>query len=183
MRHKLFIIISTLIAAFLLASCTGTTYAQKRKKEKAKLASYIKDNNLIIKEGTEDSLALIALNGSWPEKTYYKTYCGAYLRISKTDLNKRKPAEGNTIVMRWKVYDLDGNQTGDNTDPSISREGTLFVYTPGSYTPSQGWNSCIPFMRHDCNAEFIIESPIGPQEQLEAVVTLRVDVVDFTVTN
>jgi len=174
-------------------SCKTSTYADQRKAEKAKLSSYITDNGLIIKEGATDSLALLDssnVRGTWPEKTYFKTYNGAYVRIKKIDkmteegkIVERTPETGNTIVMRWKTYDLDGNLTGDNTNPTESREGTVFVYTPGGTTPSQGWNACIPFMRHNCQAEFIIDSTIGPSEQQSAVITLRVDVLDFTVRN
>lgn len=186
MRNKLFILISALAVAFIVQSCKVNTYADQRKAEKAKLSSFIRDNGLIIKEGVTDSLALLdssKTRGFWPEKTYFKTYNGAYIRITKIKDSKRQPAKGNTIVMRWKSYDLNGNLTGDNTDPTQSREGTCFVYTPGNYVPSAGWNACIPFMRHDCQAEFIIESVIGPAEQQSAVITLIVDVVDFTVAN
>ncbi len=170
-------------AVLLLASCKANSYAENRKKEKAKLSSFISNNNLIIKEGVNDSLELIKIDGPWPEKVYYKTFRGAYVRIDAINLANRQPAIGNTIIMRWKTYDLDGNLTGDNTNPTESREGLQFVYTPGGIVPSQGWNDCMPFMRHDCQATYIIESPIGPQEQQQAVISLVVKVLDFTVTN
>jgi len=183
MRNRLITAFCIVAIVFAAYACKTSTYADQRKAEKAKLSSYITDNGLIIKEGATDSTELIKINGPWPDKTYFKTYNGAYVRIKKIDFTERQPAQSNTIVMRWKTYDLDGNNTGDNTNPTESREGTVFVYTPGGSTPSQGWNACIPFMRHNCQAEFIIDSTLGPSEQQSAVITLRVDVLDFTVTN
>ncbi len=188
MIRKISILSIIALAALTLTMCKANTYADQRKAEKAKLSSFIQKNGLIIKEGVNDSTELINASdekGKWPDKVWFKTYNGAYVRIDSINKEERQPAKGNTIIMRWKTYDLDGNLTGDNTDPSSpgGREGMVFVYTPGSTTPSPGWNACIPFMRHNCQAQFIIESVIGPAEQQQAVVALKVSVLDFTVKN
>jgi len=183
MKYLKYILALLIFVLPLLESCNKNSYAEQRKKEKEKLSNYLSNSGFNILESPADSAYLVNLDGAWPKNVWYKTCRGAYVRITSIDQDEAKPKEGDQIVMRWKAYDLDGNLTGDNTNPTKSREGTVFVYTPAGYYPSEGWNDCIPFMRHGCTAQFIIESVIGPTEQQSAVVSLRIYVTDFTVRN
>lgn len=179
-KIKFAVITSIVLAAAILASCSGSTYAQKRKEEKAAIAKYISDRNITI---STDSVLCSTLEAPWPENFFYKTSRGAYVRITKRDLTNKKAETGNTCVIRFKSYNLDGVQVGDNTNPTESREGVFFVYTNYGTSPCIGWNDVIPFMRHDGECEMIIESPIGPSEQQTEVIPLRIEIVSYTVTN
>ncbi len=179
-KIKFAVITSIVLAAAILASCSGSTYAQKRKEEKAAIANYISGRNITV---STDSLKCDTLQAPWPENFFFKTYRGAYVRITKRNLDNRKAETGNTCVMRFLSYKLDGTKVGDNTNPKESREGTFFVYTHCGTSPCVGWNDAIPFMRHNGECEMIIESPIGPSEQQSEVIPLRIEIVSYTVSN
>ena len=172
-------VVGVLISAVLFTSCGSNSYAKKRKEEKAVIANYIKDHNIQV---STDSLYCETLEAPWPENFYFKTYRGAYVRITKRDLSKVRATNGKTLVMRYIIYKLpdDQNPIADNLK---SREGEYFVYTKNSSTPCVGWNDIIPFMRHDGECEMIIESVIGTQDQQQEVYAEKVKVVSFTVSN
>lgn len=176
-------IIGVLISAVMFSSCGSNSYAKKRKKEKADLANYIKNRNIQVKEGVNDSIYLDEFEGEWPENTFYKTYRGAYVRITKRNAKGKRAENGNTCVIRFISYNLDGQEVSNNLDTKKSREGIYFVYTKGGTTPCVGWNDAIPFLRHDAECEMIIESTIGPEEQQTEVIPLRIVVASFTVSN
>lgn len=178
-QTKLLFIVGVLLSAVLFASCQANTYAKKRKDEKAMLSNYIKDHNLTI---STDSLLCDTMPAPWPENFYFKTYRGAYVRITKRNLKNAKATTGLSVVMRYYLYKLPDDTTPiyDNLD---SREGDVFVYSHNGYAPCEGWNDAIPFMRHDGECEMIIESVIGLENQMIEVFSEKVKVVSFTVCN
>lgn len=173
-------ITAIILAVAMFAGCKANTYAQKRKDEKNKFSSYVSRNKLNL---SSDSAYCFSQPLPWPENLYFKTYRGAYIRLVEDDTTQRKPAAGNGIIIRFKSYDLDGRLVGDNTDPSQSWEGYGFVYTPQSAIPCIGWNDCVACMHHNSRAVFLIDSTLGQDEQLQQVVTLRIEITDFTVRN
>lgn len=180
MRKTYFLfIVGVVLSAFFLSSCKVNTYAKKRKEEKATLANYIKSRNLTI---STDSMLCDTLKAPWPENFYFKTYRGAYVRITKRNPDMPRATNGRTVVMRYIFYNIPNDQTPifDNLN---TREGEYFVYTKNSAIPCVGWNDAIPFMRHDGECEIIVESVIGTADQQTDVYTQKVHVVSFTVSN
>lgn len=182
-QSKIILIVGVLISAFmlssLLTSCKVNSYAKKRKEEKAVISNYLKDHNIQV---STDSLLCDTLQAPWPENFYFKTYRGAYVRITKRDRKKAVATTGKTLVLRYIMYNLPNDQT-PVFDNLKSREGEYFVYTKNGTAPCIGWNDAIPFMRHDGECEMIIESVIGTENQQKEVYAQKVNVVSFTVSN
>lgn len=165
----------------LITSCKTETYADKRKAEKKKWNSYVSDNNLNL---STDSAYCFSLPTPWPDNLYFKTCRGAYIHLISDNKEARHPEEGNEVILRYIAYDLDGEITGGNTPPAdFTREGDLSVYSKGGSSPCVGWNDCYACMHHGTEAYFLIDSQLGPEEQYDEVITLKMHVVDFTVTN
>ncbi len=173
-------ITAIILLAAMFVGCKSNTYAKKRKDEKNKFSSYISKNHIIL---STDSDYCFSQPVPWPENLYFKTNRGAYIRLVDDDKTQRKPAKGNGIIIRFKSYDLNGRLVGDNTNPSESWEGYEFVYTPHSSIPCIGWNDCVACMHHNSRAVFLIDSTLGQDEQMQQVITLRIEVTDFTVRN
>ncbi len=188
------------LVAMLLAlvGCETNSYAEKRQKEQKRWNTYKEANNLIL---STDSLQLFGGKGvspitgndtiyqpmpcPWPENLYFQTYRGAYVRLIKDDPNKRRARDADLVVLRFISYDLDGNEQVDNHDHTIYREGFAFVYTPGSEDPLVGpaFFDAVGCIHHDSQFEMIIDSKLGPSEQMEAVVTLRVVIDETSINN
>ncbi|MBQ5524569.1 MAG: hypothetical protein IIT93_03520, partial [Paludibacteraceae bacterium] len=96
-QSKIILIVGVLISAFmlssLLTSCKVNSYAKKRKEEKAVISNYLKDHNIQV---STDSLLCDTLQAPWPENFYFKTYRGAYVRITKRDRKKAVATTGKT---------------------------------------------------------------------------------------
>lgn len=165
------------VIAASLASCATETYADKRKAEKAAFDNYRQRNNL---EFSTDSAYCFSLPAPWPENLYFQTHRGAYVRLIKHDPEARPVAEGTTCVMRYNSYNMDDIQVGGNTG---TREGEVFVFTPGGSDPCSGWNDAAACLRHGSEAMLLIDSQLGPSDQYQAVETIRMEIVDFTVRN
>ena len=82
--------------------------------------------------------------------------------------------------MRYNSYNMDDIQVGGNTG---TREGEVFVFTPGGTDPCSGWNDAAACLRHGSEAMLLIDSQLGPSDQYQAVETIRIEIVDFTVRN
>ena len=196
--QKIKYLLPVLALLLTLVSCETNSYAEKRQKEQKLWNTYKEANNLIL---STDSLQLFGGEGvspftgndtifqplpcPWPENLYFQTYRGAYIRLIEDDVTKRRAREADLVVLRFISYDLDGNLQVDNHDHTIYREGFPFVYTPGSEDNDVGiaFFDAIGCIHHDTQFELIIDSKLGPYEQLEAVVTLRVVVDETSINN
>lgn len=193
------IFIALAILALAFVSCKNDSYAEKRKAEQRKWQAYKEAKNLEI---SSDSLRLFVggegvspftgkdtifgpIPCPWPENLYFQTYRGAYIRLIEDDTTKRQAKEGQEVVLRFCSYDLDGNLQIDNHDHNIYRDGFNFVYTPGTEDPSVGiaFTDAVACIHHGSKFELIIDSKLGISEQMEAVVTLRIDVDETTIRN
>jgi hypothetical protein len=192
------IFIALAILALAFVSCKNDSYAEKRKAEQRKWQAYKEAKNLEI---STDSLRLFGGKGvsritgydtifypipcPWPENLYFQTYRGAYIRLIENDTTKRQAKEGQEVVLRFCSYDLDDNLQIDNHDHNIYRDGFNFVYTPGTEDPSVGiaFTDAVACIHHGSKFELIIDSKLGIAEQMEAVVTLRIDVDETTIRN
>ena len=168
--------------ALLFASCKNDSYAEKRKAEQRKWQNYKEANALEI---STDSAYCFSHKCPWPENLYFQTYRGAYIRLIDDDTTKRQAKEGQEVILRFCSYDLDGNLQIDNHDHNIYRDRFNFVYTPGSNDPSVGiaFTDAVACIHQGSKFELIIDSKLGISEQMEAVVTLRIDVDETTIRN
>lgn len=180
MKKTLSIIMTVAAASVLagLASCKTETYADKRKAEKAAFSKYVSRNN--IEFTTDSAYYFETLYGNWPENLYFQTHRGAYVRLLEHDKTERPVAKGVTCVMRYLSFDLDDNHVGGNTG---TRDGEVFVFTPGSSTPCIGWNDAVACLRHGSRAMILVDSQLGPSDQYNAVETIRIEITDLTVRN
>lgn len=176
------IFIALAILALAFVSCKNDSYAEKRKAEQRKWQAYKEAKNLEI---SSDSAYCFGHTCPWPENLYFQTYRGAYIRLIEDDTTKRQAKEGQEVVLRFCSYDLDGNLQIDNHDHNIYRDGFNFVYTPGTEDPSVGiaFTDAVACIHHGSKFELIIDSKLGIAEQMEAVVTLRIDVDETTIRN
>lgn len=172
-----FTIIGLLVLSILFGACKTENYAKKRKAEQKKFSAYVESRNL---ELSTDSAYCFSLPTPWPENLYFKTHRGAYIRLISREGEKRAAENGNTIVLRYRAYDLDGGDYGNNT---YNREGFIYVYSPNGYTPSIAFIDAASCIRHEDKFELLIDSKVGTQEQTEEVITTRVFIDDTTITN
>ena len=186
MKKQLYTIITGLLALLIgLSACKKTeSYAKQRKAEKAAWEAYVANNGLDLR-GTDpatrqaDSVYCFSQAAPWPENLYFMTPSGAYLRLEEDDPNATSPQLGNTIILRYKSYDLEGVMFGQNT---FEREGMVIVYTPGNGSPSVGLNEALAYLHHGSRAQVLIDSKLGNSTQYNAVVTLRFELTSITVT-
>ena len=170
-------IIGLLVLSILFGACKTENYAKKRKAEQKKFENYKKERNL---ELSRDSAYCFSLPTPWPENLYFETHRGAYIRLISREGEKRTVSNGNTVILRYRAYDLDNVEYGNNIE---SREGYVYVYSPNGYTPSIAFIDAASCIRHEDKFEMLVDSKVGTQEQTEDVVTVRIYIDDTTITN
>ena len=170
-------IIGLLVICFILGACKTENYAKKRKAEQQKFNDYVAARGL---EFSTDSAYCFSLPTPWPENLYFKTHRGTYIRLIEREGEKRVAENGNTIVLRYRAYNLDGGDYGNNT---YNREGFIYVYSPGGYTPSIAFIDAASCVRHEDKFEMIVDSKVGTTEQTDDVITVRIFIDDTTITN
>lgn len=158
-------------------SCKTENYAKRRKAEQKKFSEYKTSRNL---ELSRDSAYCFSLPTPWPENLYFETHRGAYIRLISRNNEKRTASNGNTIILRYRAYDLDGAEYGNNLN---DREGFIFVYSPTSSLPSIAFIDAASCIRHEDKFEMLVDSKVGTREQTEDVVTVRIYIDDTTITN
>lgn len=166
-----------IILVLLGSSCKTENYAQKRKKEQKKFNEYVETRGLTL---STDSAYCFSLPTPWPENLYFKTHRGTYIRMISQNTEKRVASNGNTVILRYRAYDLDGGEYGDNT---YNREGFVYVYSPNGLTPSIAFIDAASCIRHEDKFEMLVDSKVGTREQTEDVVTVRIYIDDTTITN
>lgn len=169
--------IGFIFCLLLLASCKSESYAKKRKAEQQKFSEYTENRNLVF---SRDSAYCFSLPTPWPENLYFETHRGTYIRLISREGEKRAAKNGNTIVLRYRAYNLDGETYGQNIN---SREGYIYVYSPNGYTPSIALIDAASCIRHEDKFELLVDSKLGTPEQTEDVVTIRIFVDETTITN
>ena len=170
-------IIGLLILTLLFGACKTENYAKKRKAEQQKFNDYVAARSL---EFSTDSAYCFSLPTPWPENLYFKTHRGTYIRLIEREGEKRTAENGNTIVLRYRAYNLDGGDYGSNT---YDREGYIYVYSPNGYTPSIAFIDAASCVRHEDKFEMIVDSKLGTTEQTDDVITVRIFIDDTTITN
>lgn len=170
-------IIGLLVLSILFGACKTENYAKKRKAEQKKFENYKTERNL---ELSRDSAYCFSLPTPWPENLYFETHRGAYIRLISREGEKRTVSNGNTVILRYRAYDLDNVEYGNNIE---SREGYVYVYSPNGYTPSIAFIDAASCIRHEDKFEMLVDSKVGTQEQTEDVVTVRIYIDDTTITN
>ena len=170
-------IIGLLVLSILFGACKTENYAKKRKAEQKKFENYKTERNL---ELSRDSAYCFSLPTPWPENLYFETHRGAYIRLISREGEKRTVSNGNTVILRYRAYDLDNVEYGNNIE---SREGYVYVYSPNGYTPSVAFIDAASCIRHEDKFEMLVDSKVGTQEQTEDVVTVRIYIDDTTITN
>ena len=170
-------IIGLLVLSILFGACKTENYAKKRKAEQKKFNEYKTERNL---ELSRDSAYCFSLPTPWPENLYFETHRGAYIRLISREGEKRTVSNGNTVILRYRAYDLDNVEYGNNIE---SREGYVYVYSPNGYTPSIAFIDAASCIRHEDKFEMLVDSKVGTQEQTEDVVTVRIYIDDTTITN
>lgn len=170
-------IIGLLILTLLFGACKTENYAKKRKAEQQKFNDYVAARGL---EFSTDSAYCFSLPTPWPENLYFKTHRGTYIRLMEREGEKRTAENGNTIVLRYRAYNLDGGDYGRNT---YDREGYIYVYSPNGYTPSIAFIDAASCVRHEDKFEMIVDSKLGTTEQTDDVITVRIFIDDTTITN
>ena len=170
-------IIGLLVLSILFGACKTENYAKKRKAEQKKFENYKTERNL---ELSRDSAYCFSLPTPWPENLYFETHRGAYIRLLSREGEKRTVSNGNTVILRYRAYDLDNVEYGNNIE---SREGYVYVYSPNGYTPSIAFIDAASCIRHEDKFEMLVDSKVGTQEQTEDVVTVRIYIDDTTITN
>lgn len=174
--NKLTIIV-LLVLSFFCYACKTETYAKKRKAEQQKFNEYVAARGL---ELSTDSAYCFSLPAPWPENLYFKTYRGTYIRLIEREGEKRVAENGNTIVLRYRAYNLDGGDYGNNI---YNREGFIYVYSPNGYSPSIAFIDAASCIRHEDKFEMLVDSKVGTQEQTDDVITTRIFIDDTTITN
>ena len=172
-----FTIIGLLVLSILFGACKTENYAKKRKAEQKKFSEYVETRGL---ELSTDSAYCFSLPTPWPENLYFKTHRGAYIRLIEREGEKRAVANGNTVVLRYRAYDLDNGDYGNNT---YNREGYIYVYSPNGYSPSIAFIDAASCIRHEDKFEMLVDSKVGTTEQAEEVITIRIFIDDTTITN
>jgi hypothetical protein len=170
-------IIGLLVLTLLFGACKTENYAKKRKAEQKKFNDYVAARGL---ELSNDSAYCFSLPAPWPENLYFKTHRGTYIRLIEREGEKRVAENGNTIVLRYRAYNLDGGDYGNNI---YNREGFIYVYSPDGYSPSIAFIDAASCIRHEDKFEMLVDSKVGTQEQTEDVVTIRIFIDDTTITN
>ncbi len=170
-------IIGLLFLVIFISACKTENYAKKRKAEQKKFSEYVESRSI---ELSTDSAYCFSQPVPWPENLYFKTHRGTYIRLISRDGEKRVAENGNTIVLRYRAFDLDGGEYGNNT---YNREGFIYVYSPNGYTPSIAFIDAASCIRHEDKFELLIDSKVGTKEQTEDVVTIRIFIDDTTITN
>jgi hypothetical protein len=170
-------IIGLLVLTLLFGACKTENYAKKRKNEQKKFNEYKEARNL---EFSTDSAYCFSLPTPWPENLYFETHRGVYIRLISREGEKRVAENGNTIVLRYRAFDLDGGDYGNNI---YSREGYVYVYSPNGYTPSIALIDAASCIRHEDKFELLVDSKVGTKEQTEDVITTRIFIDDTTITN
>ncbi len=170
-------IIGLLVLTLLFGACKTENYAKKRKAEQKKFSEYKTARNL---ELSRDSAYCFSLPAPWPENLYFETHRGTYIRLIEREGEKRTVSNGNTVILRYRAFDLDGSEYGNNIE---SREGYVYVYSPNGYTPSIAFIDAASCIRHEDKFEMLVDSKVGTQEQTEDVVTVRIFIDDTTITN
>ena len=170
-------IIGLLVLTILFGACKSENYAKKRKAEQKKFSEYVDTRGL---EFSTDSAYCFSLPTPWPENLYFKTYRGTYIRLIEREGEKRTAINGNTIILRFRAHNLDGELYGNNIE---NREGYVYVYSPNGYTPSIAFIDAASCIRHEDKFEMLVDSKVGTQEQTEDVVTVRIFIDDTTITN
>lgn len=186
MKYVSSFLLASLLLLLGLSSCTEETYADKRNEEKDRFESYLQENNIEV-IATADSAKWFRAEMPWPENTYYKTYRGAYVRMISNDTTRRATTLGCEVTLRYNSFDLDGNQLNDNQNVG-SRDGLLYVYTPGGTAPFVAVNDVTPMMHHSnleglCQMDVLIDSQLGSTDQQEAVITVKMEIKEVTVGN
>jgi hypothetical protein len=102
------------------------------------------------------------------------------MRLISREGEKRTVSNGNTIILRYRAYDLDNVEYGNNIE---SREGYVYVYSPNGYTPSIAFIDAASCIRHEDKFEMLVDSKVGTQEQTDDVITTRIFIDDTTITN
>lgn len=170
-------IIGLLVLTLIFGACKTENYAKKRKAEQKKFTEYKNNRNL---ELSTDSAYCFSQPTPWPENLYFETHRGTYIRLISREGEKRAAENGNTIILRYRAYDLDGGEYGNNIH---SREGFVYVYSPDGYTPSIAFIDAASCIRHEDKFEMLVDSKVGTKEQTEDVVTTRIFIDDTTITN
>lgn len=170
-------IIGLLVLTLLFGACKTENYAKKRKAEQQRFKDYVEARGL---EFSTDSAYCFSLPTPWPEKLYFKTHRGTYIRLIEREGEKRVAENGNTIVLRYRGYKLNGESYGNNT---YNREGYIYVYSPNGYSPSIAFIDAASCIRHEDKFEMLVDSKIGTPDQAENVVTVRIFIDDTTITN
>ena len=170
-------IIGLLVLSILFGACKTENYAKKRKAEQKKFNEYVAARGL---EFSTDSAYCFSLPAPWPENLYFETHRGTYIRLISREGEKRTVSNGNTVILRYRAYDLDGTEYGNNI---YNREGFVYVYSPNGYTPSIAFIDAASCIRHEDKFEMLVDSKVGTQEQTEDVVTVRIFIDDTTITN
>jgi hypothetical protein len=170
-------IIGLLVLSILFGACKTENYAKKRKAEQKKFNEYKTARNL---ELSRDSAYCFSLPTPWPENLYFETHRGTYIRLISREGEKRTVSNGNTIILRYRAYDLDNVEYGNNIE---SREGYVYVYSPNGYTPSIAFIDAASCIRHEDKFEMLVDSKVGTQEQTDDVITTRIFIDDTTITN
>lgn len=170
-------IIGLLVLSILFGACKTESYAKKRKAEQKKFTEYKNARNL---ELSRDSAYCFSLPTPWPENLYFETHRGTYIRLIERAGEKRTVENGNTVVLRYRAFDLDGGDYGNNT---YNREGFIYVYSPNGYSPSIAFIDAASCIRHEDKFEMLVDSKVGTTEQTEEVITIRIFIDDTTITN
>lgn len=170
-------ICAVLIPLVTSVSCKTDTYASKRNAEKSEWETYKNDHSLEI---SADSAYCFSRETPWPDNLYYQIEDGVYLHLTSDDPSRRAPANGNTVVLRYVAYQLDGTFYTDNI---ASRDGLYFVYVPKSSSPSYGLNYATAYLHQDSRAIVIIDSKHGDSTQQENVQTILFEIRSTTITN
>ena len=176
MRNPIILLLA-LALPLAFASCKSESYAKKRKAELAAWEEYKKDLHLNI---STDSAFCFAQAVPWPDDLYYEICKGVYLRLTADDQAQRAPQYGNTVILRYKAYDLDDIFVTDNI---ASRDGLVFVYVPGSSDPFYGLNYACAYLHQGSKAVVIVDSKYGNATQQENVETFRYEITSTTITN
>lgn len=184
MKHLSSFLLTSLVLLIGLNSCTEETYADKRNKEKELFETYLQENDIQIID-TKDSAKWFRAEMPWPENTYYKTYRGAYVRMIQNDTTRRATSTGCEVTLRYDSYDLEGNELNSNRNID-SRDGLLYVYTPGGTSPFVAVNDVTPMMHHGnleglCQMDILIDSQIGSSDQQEEVITVKMEIKQVSV--
>ena len=148
-------IIGLLVLTLLFGACKTENYAKKRKAEQKKFTEYKNNRNL---ELSTDSAYCFSQPTPWPENLYFETHRGTYIRLISREGEKRAAENGNTIILRYRAYDLDGGEYGNNIH---SREGFVYVYSPDGYTPSIAFIDAASCIRHEDKFEMLVVSKVG----------------------